>query len=159
MYMFVDRTTGAMLGITIFESEDAIRAAEPIFERMGDEVGGDPGQADVRRRYGSRSTGRGDAAAARLSTSPATRRGSTKAASRSADVLLMPARSRGGRASSCSSTARRAPKTITLWRARTTRRERGRSGRVSARQPRGGQRIVGRAIRGAPFDRAHAITV
>jgi hypothetical protein len=27
-----------MLGISLFESEDAIRAAEPIFERMGDEV-------------------------------------------------------------------------------------------------------------------------
>ena len=38
MYMLVDRAAGAMLGIGIFESEDAIRAAEPIFERMGDEV-------------------------------------------------------------------------------------------------------------------------
>jgi hypothetical protein len=38
MYMLVDRAAGAMLGISIFESEDAIRAAEPIFERMGDEV-------------------------------------------------------------------------------------------------------------------------
>ena len=38
MYMLVDRGAGAMLGIGIFESEDAIRAAEPIFERMGDEV-------------------------------------------------------------------------------------------------------------------------
>jgi hypothetical protein len=38
MYMLVDRSAGAMLGISLFESEDAIRAAEPIFERMGDEV-------------------------------------------------------------------------------------------------------------------------
>jgi heme-degrading monooxygenase HmoA len=38
MYMLVDRAAGAMLGISIFESEDAIRAAEPLFERMGDEV-------------------------------------------------------------------------------------------------------------------------
>ena len=38
MYMLVDRPTGAMLGISIFESEDAIRAAEPQFERMGDEI-------------------------------------------------------------------------------------------------------------------------
>jgi len=38
MYMLVDRATGSMLGISIFESEDAIRAAEPVFERMGDEV-------------------------------------------------------------------------------------------------------------------------
>ena len=38
MYMLVDRAAGAMVGIGIFESEDAIRAAEPTFERMGDEV-------------------------------------------------------------------------------------------------------------------------
>ena len=38
MYMLVDRAAGAMLSISLFESEDAIRAAEPIFERMGEEV-------------------------------------------------------------------------------------------------------------------------
>ena len=38
MYMLVDRPSGTMLGISIFESEDAIRAAEPMFERMGDEI-------------------------------------------------------------------------------------------------------------------------
>ena len=38
MYLLVDRGAGTMLGISIFESEDAIRAAEPIFERMGEEV-------------------------------------------------------------------------------------------------------------------------
>jgi heme-degrading monooxygenase HmoA len=38
MYMLVDRAAGTALGIGIFESEDAIQAAEPIFERMGDEV-------------------------------------------------------------------------------------------------------------------------
>ena len=36
--MLIDREGGKSLGITIFESEEAIRAAEPIFERMGDEV-------------------------------------------------------------------------------------------------------------------------
>jgi hypothetical protein len=36
--MLVDRQGGTSLGITFFESEDDIRAAEPIFERMGDEI-------------------------------------------------------------------------------------------------------------------------
>jgi len=36
--MLIDRGSGTSLGITFFESEEAIRAAEPIFERMGDEV-------------------------------------------------------------------------------------------------------------------------
>ncbi len=34
----IDRETGTSLGITFFDSEEAIRAAEPIFERMGDEI-------------------------------------------------------------------------------------------------------------------------
>lgn len=38
MYMLVDRTAGKSLGISLFESADAIRAAEPVFERMGDEI-------------------------------------------------------------------------------------------------------------------------
>ena len=38
MFMLVDRNAGKALGISIFDSEDAIRAAEPVFERMGDEV-------------------------------------------------------------------------------------------------------------------------
>ena len=38
MYMLVDRTAGKTLGISIFENEDAIRAAEPLFDRMGDEI-------------------------------------------------------------------------------------------------------------------------
>jgi hypothetical protein len=38
MYLLIDRAAGKSLGISIFESEDAIRAAEPAFERMGDEV-------------------------------------------------------------------------------------------------------------------------
>jgi hypothetical protein len=38
MYMLVDRAAGTSLGITLFESEDAVRAAEPIFERMGDQI-------------------------------------------------------------------------------------------------------------------------
>jgi hypothetical protein len=36
--MLIDRGKGASLGITFFESEEAIRAAEPIFEKMGDEI-------------------------------------------------------------------------------------------------------------------------
>jgi hypothetical protein len=36
--MLVDRSGGRMLGITFFESEEAIRQAEPVFERMGQEV-------------------------------------------------------------------------------------------------------------------------
>jgi hypothetical protein len=36
--MLIDRGGGTSLGITFFESEDAIRAAEPVFERMGDEI-------------------------------------------------------------------------------------------------------------------------
>lgn len=38
MYMLVDRAAGKALGISIFENEEAIRAAEPLFDRMGDEV-------------------------------------------------------------------------------------------------------------------------
>ena len=45
--MLADRQGGHTLGITFFESEDAIRAAEPIFERMGDEV---PEELRGRRR-------------------------------------------------------------------------------------------------------------
>ena len=38
MFMLVDRDAGKALGISIFESEEAIRAAEPVFERMADEI-------------------------------------------------------------------------------------------------------------------------
>jgi hypothetical protein len=38
MYMLVDRAAGTSLGISLFESEDAVRAAEPIFERMADQI-------------------------------------------------------------------------------------------------------------------------
>jgi len=38
MYFLVDRAAGKGLGISIFESEDAIRAAEPTFDRMGAEI-------------------------------------------------------------------------------------------------------------------------
>jgi hypothetical protein len=34
----VDREAGTILGITLFESEEAIRQAEPTFERMGEEI-------------------------------------------------------------------------------------------------------------------------
>jgi len=34
----IDREGGRSLGITFFDSEEAIRTAEPIFEKMGDEV-------------------------------------------------------------------------------------------------------------------------
>ena len=36
--MLTDRTSGRMLGITFFETEEAIREAEPAFERMGEEI-------------------------------------------------------------------------------------------------------------------------
>jgi heme-degrading monooxygenase HmoA len=36
--MLVDREGGTSLGISFFESEEAIRSAEPVFERMGDEI-------------------------------------------------------------------------------------------------------------------------
>jgi hypothetical protein len=38
MYMLVDRAGGKAAGISIFESEEAIRRAEPVFTRMGDEI-------------------------------------------------------------------------------------------------------------------------
>lgn len=38
MYMLVDRASGRSLGLSLFESEDAIRAAEPTFDRMGDDI-------------------------------------------------------------------------------------------------------------------------
>jgi hypothetical protein len=38
LLMLVDRAGGKSLGISFFESEDAIREAEPAFERMGDEI-------------------------------------------------------------------------------------------------------------------------
>ncbi len=37
-FMLVDRNAGTALGITFFETEEAIREAEPAFERMGDEI-------------------------------------------------------------------------------------------------------------------------
>ena len=36
--MLVDRENARSLGITFFENEEAIRQAEPAFERMGDEI-------------------------------------------------------------------------------------------------------------------------
>jgi heme-degrading monooxygenase HmoA len=36
--MLTDRENGRGLGITFFESEEAIREAEPVFERMGDQI-------------------------------------------------------------------------------------------------------------------------
>ena len=36
--MLVDRTAGTALGITFFETEEAIAQAEPAFERLGDEI-------------------------------------------------------------------------------------------------------------------------
>jgi hypothetical protein len=38
MIMMVDRSAGKALGVSIFESEEAMRAAEPAFERLGDEI-------------------------------------------------------------------------------------------------------------------------
>jgi hypothetical protein len=36
--ILLDREAGTSLGITFFDTEDAIRRAEPAFERMGDEI-------------------------------------------------------------------------------------------------------------------------
>ena len=36
--MLVDREHGTAVGITLFENEDAIRRAEPTFERLGDDI-------------------------------------------------------------------------------------------------------------------------
>jgi hypothetical protein len=36
--MLIDRENGRGLGITLFDNEDQIREAEPVFERMGDEI-------------------------------------------------------------------------------------------------------------------------
>lgn len=36
--MLVDREGGKTLGITFFDSREAIQDAEPMFERMGDEI-------------------------------------------------------------------------------------------------------------------------
>ena len=38
LLMLVDRQSGASLGISFFDSEEAIRRAEPVFEKMGDEI-------------------------------------------------------------------------------------------------------------------------
>lgn len=38
MLMLAERGTGKALGISLFDSEEAIRAAEPVFERMGDDI-------------------------------------------------------------------------------------------------------------------------
>jgi hypothetical protein len=38
MLMLVDRGAGTALGVSLFEDEAAIAAAEPAFERMGDEI-------------------------------------------------------------------------------------------------------------------------
>jgi hypothetical protein len=38
LLMLIDRPAGTALGITFFDTEEAIRQAEPAFERMGDEI-------------------------------------------------------------------------------------------------------------------------
>ena len=38
MYMLVNRAAGTSLGISIFEDEAAVRRAEPVFEKMGDDI-------------------------------------------------------------------------------------------------------------------------
>lgn len=38
MLMLIDRSAGTALGVSLFENEEAIGAAEPAFERMGDEI-------------------------------------------------------------------------------------------------------------------------
>ena len=48
--MLIDREAGTALGITFFESEDAVRQAEAGFDRMADEIPGDAWAANVGRR-------------------------------------------------------------------------------------------------------------
>ncbi len=38
MYMLLDRATGRAAGVSFFESEEAIKDAEPVFERMGADI-------------------------------------------------------------------------------------------------------------------------
>lgn len=38
VFTLVDRDAGELLGITFFDSEEAIRQAEPAFERLGEEI-------------------------------------------------------------------------------------------------------------------------
>jgi len=38
MLMLLDRSAGTALGVSLFESEEAIRQAEPAFDRLGDEI-------------------------------------------------------------------------------------------------------------------------
>jgi hypothetical protein len=38
MLMLVDRSAGTALGVSLFENEEAIRQAEPTFDRLGDEI-------------------------------------------------------------------------------------------------------------------------
>jgi hypothetical protein len=38
LLMLIDRDRGTSLGITLFATEEALRASEPTFERMGDEI-------------------------------------------------------------------------------------------------------------------------
>jgi hypothetical protein len=104
MYLLVDRTAGAMLGISLFESEDAIRAAEPVFERMGDEV---PEELRGKRvsvdlfEVPIHEVTEGRASA----RSPATRRASTRGSAWPSRMCSpMRGRSTGGWGSSCSST-------------------------------------------------------
>jgi hypothetical protein len=49
--MLVDREAGRSVGVTFFDSEEAIREAEPAFDRMGDEI-----PEDVRGRRTSLET-------------------------------------------------------------------------------------------------------
>jgi hypothetical protein len=69
--MLVDRDRGTSLGIAFFDTEAAIRQAEPVFERMGDEIPeetrGTRTSLDVYEVLLDESPG-GVAAAARVST-------------------------------------------------------------------------------------------
>jgi hypothetical protein len=38
MYMLIDRSAGTALGVSLFENEATIKAVEPEFERLGDEI-------------------------------------------------------------------------------------------------------------------------
>lgn len=119
MYMLIDRDAGTALGISLFESEEAISAAEPVFERMGDDV-----PEELRGKRISVDTYevaihevREGAAAARVSTFSGPTDMSAEDIRRALDDVLSDLRSINGWKGIVSMVDRRSgtQKTMTLW--------------------------------------------
>jgi hypothetical protein len=117
--MLVDREGKRGLGITFFESEDDIRKAEPIFDRMGDEI-----PEEVRGRRVSVETyevavqeGGEGAQAARVSTLEGPAERLDEATRQAQDSILPRARQVSGWKGIVSLVDRRTGRTklITLW--------------------------------------------